>query len=589
MRYGVLLAVGTLAASTGCTTLIGEDFDGYGAASTVAPSAHDGGDAGADIQPATADAAGDDAATGDAEPVPSSCSDGVHNGDETDTDCGGKDCAPCAPGQSCGWSGDCTSAVCANAVCQAPACNDFQRNGDESDVDCGGGVCPPCAAQRTCETNEDCESGYCSNHLCTTPGCTNGQMDPGETDIDCGGVVCPHCEAGQLCSAPADCVAGVCSAGRCAGPACDDAVLNGSESDVDCGGSACAPCGVGDGCLADTDCESASCQGGICARQPCDNGVCDGAETDVDCGGSACAPCGDGFHCSADADCMSAACLAGFCGVAHCSNAIQDSDESDADCGGMDCRPCAAGQVCAGGPDCLSGTCLSGQCSRTVTVSAPGGAVSYGIEPTEVTQQAYAAFLAEMSASTSGQPTYCSWNTTYFPSTAGDGCTAATFNPAAKPRAPVTCVDWCDAQAYCAWAGLRLCGAIAGGATAYDAFGDAAASQWQNACSSQGTHSYPYGDEVQPDACNTSEYAAGSPLRAAEVSACHGPSLPFANVYDLSGNVWEWEDSCSKYKNANDDCRIRGGDFDTTTAHCRRDSSVKRNTARANTGFRCCT
>ena len=35
----------------------------------------------------------------------------------------------------------------------------------------------------------------------------------------------------------------------------------------------------------------------------------------------------------------------------------------------------------------------------------------------------------------------------------------------------------------------------------------------------------------------------------------------YVGVYDLSGNVWEWEDSCDGTTGSNDLCRLRGGSF----------------------------
>ena len=46
-------------------------------------------------------------------PTDASCADGFFGGDETDTDCGGS-CPPCAIGEMCAYSGDCTSDACVN-------------------------------------------------------------------------------------------------------------------------------------------------------------------------------------------------------------------------------------------------------------------------------------------------------------------------------------------------------------------------------------------------------------------------------------------------------------------------------------------
>jgi hypothetical protein len=45
------------------------------------------------------------------------CMDGVKDGDETDVDCGGSICPPCAIGQTCGKGGDCQTGVCEAAKC----------------------------------------------------------------------------------------------------------------------------------------------------------------------------------------------------------------------------------------------------------------------------------------------------------------------------------------------------------------------------------------------------------------------------------------------------------------------------------------
>lgn len=47
-----------------------------------------------------------------------SCSDGVKNEDETDTDCGGSHCPKCTVNKGCNKSSDCTSGVCTANICQ---------------------------------------------------------------------------------------------------------------------------------------------------------------------------------------------------------------------------------------------------------------------------------------------------------------------------------------------------------------------------------------------------------------------------------------------------------------------------------------
>lgn len=579
-------------AGLGCTTLLGEDFSGYQAQeATAAPAAGDAGaDAAAepDVDPDAQPEAGS-GADADAAPAPGTCTDGLQNGQETDTDCGGKACAVCDPGDHCGWAGDCSTGVCTNGVCQAPSCTDFAQNGAETDIDCGGGVCDPCAPNRHCAADGDCDTGFCKAGTCTDPSCSNAAIDPGESDTDCGGGLCAACGDGLKCVADSDCASAVCTEQVCQAPSCTDGVRNGVETDVDCGGASCGTCALGAACALDSDCATAWCQAGVCGQHPCLDGQHNGAETDVDCGGGVCAPCSDGYACLAARDCASAVCMGGVCGVPLCGNGVHDQDESDVDCGGTICRACLANQTCGTPADCLSGMCDSGTCSRTVAVSDPGGTNSYGIDAAEVTQASYAAFLAVMGGSTGGQASYCSWNSSFQPKTSGGGCTGSTYSPASSPDLPVSCVDWCDAAAYCAWAGMRLCGAIGGGSTPYSAFDQATQSQWQNACSAGGALTYPYGDAIDPTACNTLEYGAAAPVAVSEAIGCHGTDAPFSHVRDLSGNVWEWEDSCSKYKNGNDDCRTRGGSFSTAAAQCNRGEIEKRNVARADVGFRCCT
>ena len=200
---------------------------------------------------------------------------------------------------------------------------------------------------------------------------------------------------------------------------------------------------------------------------------------------------------------------------------------------------------------------------------------SYCIDKTEVTAAQYDRFLVALDAGAAvALPPSCAGKTSFAPGA-----------PAAQGNYPVVSVDWCDAYAFCAWAGKRLCGRIGGGTNAAGEFADAAASQWYRACSFEGQRAYPYGAVYQPQACNGIDNAAGASLPAG-TSSCVGG---FPGIFDMSGNVWEWEDSCvSAAPTAG--CRIRGGAHDSLrdALRCDFDYVWSRNATLSTLGFRCC-
>src|SRR5690348_8422215 len=124
----------------------------------------------------------------------------------------------------------------------------------------------------------------------------------------------------------------------------------------------------------------------------------------------------------------------------------------------------------------------------------------YCIDSTEVTNADYKAFL-DSSPSTAGQPPgICDFNTTFVPETL-DG--SAEWPPSAAADAfPVVYIDWCDAYAYCAWAGKRLCGEIGGGPNPINEYALPSRSQWYHACSENGARVYPYGNDYDASICN---------------------------------------------------------------------------------------
>ena len=308
-----------------------------------------------------------------------SCSDGLHNGDETDVDCGGAVCGTaCGDGLACGSSSDCTSRVCAGGVCVAPSCSDGVRNGGEAGVDCGAvcvaGAGSACSAGTGCTTHADCASGVCHGGVCVSPTCYDGVRNGVEADVDCGGPECAStCSAGRTCSVSSDCASGVCDGASlmCQPPTCTDGVRNGGESGVDCGGGAgagcVALCGVGGGCTNDGDCASGTCDTSTatCAAQTCGDGLHNGDETDVDCGGPSCGTaCDAGLACGSSSDCTSRVCDGGVCVPPSCSDGVRNGGEAGVDCGAV-CGDslCTHGSACGSGGDCASGVCSGGSCA----------------------------------------------------------------------------------------------------------------------------------------------------------------------------------------------------------------------------------
>ncbi len=230
--------------------------------------------------------------------------------------------------------------------------------------------------------------------------------------------------------------------------------------------------------------------------------------------------------------------------------------EGSADGGRVDAGACAG----EGGPG-------------AIRVEFDGG--TFCIDSTEVTNQDYAAFLTAKGSDTSGQPPECAGNTTYVPSGA-----CVTFGwpvPQSQLDDPVACVDWCDALAFCSWAGKRLC------APRVDAL--VARNEWYIACSRDGTRVYPYGNEYDAGACNG---AGTATVAVRSLSGCVGG---YDGLFDMSGNVSEWVDSCDDAGN----CFHGGGGYETTSTPpevalaCDGGSFIGRMAIFTDVGFRCCT
>jgi hypothetical protein len=319
--------------------------------------------------------------------APPECGDGVKNGDETDTDCGGPCGATCGTGKSCDTEADCLNGVC-NAMtmkCAAPTCTDDVKNGDETDTDCGGLCGSSCGPGDSCEVDEDCVGDTCSGTVCL-PSCTDGIQNNAETGLDCGGPICTStCEVGTPCFVPSDCASASCADGFCCDAPCNgtclacSAALKGDGEDGECG-----PAAQG------TD-PHGSCN--IQAPSTCGDstGVCDGmGACEKHVAGTACgdaASCVDGLQTNPDSCDGAGTCLDAFtleCGLYACAGTtcgttcVGDSQcAPNAYCAAMSCLVKKEnGSACLGNNQCASGQCVDGVCCET---ACTGPCVACGV------------------------------------------------------------------------------------------------------------------------------------------------------------------------------------------------------------------
>ena len=217
-----------------------------------------------------------------------------------------------------------------------------------------------------------------------------------------------------------------------------------------------------------------------------------------------------------------------------------------------------------------------------------GGTVGYCIDSTEVTMGHYNGWVEGTPApKVEEQPPYCAWNADYMPNLSGNQCAVAPFDPVGKALYPVTCVDWCDAAAYCAWAGKHLCGGIGGDDYTPADVANATVSEWFRACSRAGEKTYPYGDDFDAVSC-AEPGSEGGTVSVTAKPKCKGG---YPGLFGMSGNAWEWENLCEAWDGDLDRCFHRGGSFWEASGELRCDTASdlhRRNSYNTNIGFRCC-
>ncbi len=323
--------------------------------------------------------------------VPSSCNDGVKNGNETDKDCGGACGATCLTGNVCGVAGDCVDGVCSNGTCAAAACNDGVKNGSETDKDCGGGApCSKCAPNKSCNVNADCVGNQCSGAGGTcVPNCNDGVKNNAEVGVDCGGGTCAGCSIGGPCAQDNDCASGAY---------CDPSQTCVTKKTL------------GTACLTNNQCAAGNCVDGVCCNTTCAGlcqtcalpgavGTCSPLPAGQDpidecagaasvCNGAAACKKANGQTCAAAGDCALGLCVDGYCCnsgcvgtciacnvagfLGTCSPVPAAQDPANECAGAVNCNGNGAcgsllgnGTACAIGNECQSGNCIDGVCCNS--------------------------------------------------------------------------------------------------------------------------------------------------------------------------------------------------------------------------------
>jgi len=193
------------------------------------------------------------------------------------------------------------------------------------------------------------------------------------------------------------------------------------------------------------------------------------------------------------------------------------------------------------------------------------------IDATEVTNAQYEVFLSQ-APDPPGQGEGCADNESFEP-------VEAWPVPAERLDHPASWIDWCDADAYCRWAGKRLCGGLDGAPLEPHGYGE-----WMEVCTGGGKWPYPYGPTYDPTACHT-EAGIDGQTAAVGTPTCEGG---YPGVFDMVGNVFEWQDNCNN-PTVGGSCPLYGASFqDGALSSCDQHFGAGRYLSGSIIGFRCC-
>ena len=243
----------------------------------------------------------------------------------------------------------------------------------------------------------------------------------------------------------------------------------------------------------------------------------------------------------------------------------------------------AGGSASSGGAAVWRGLDPPGTHGPAMALVARGDGTYFWIDRTEVTVGQFAEYLA---ADAPLRGAVCEVE----PGTGPFQCDA--LPEPADPVMPRTCVDWCAADGFCAWAGKELCGDDADQGASASRADLLLNSDFYAACAPAANAVYGCGEDCAPSACNGADSANRRILPVGASPSCCVPDACGAEcaIADLSGNVAEWTAAC-KPLTADGNCVVRGGDFESNAAEleCRTITNALARRSRYSTvGFRCC-
>jgi formylglycine-generating enzyme required for sulfatase activity len=240
--------------------------------------------------------------------------------------------------------------------------------------------------------------------------------------------------------------------------------------------------------------------------------------------------------------------------------------------------------------------------AKQVLITTPDGA-AYCIDEREAVYAEYKQFLEAKGNDLSGQPPECSHNESFVPRLDDEqqapyefaDCAPSQWLIDTEPDRAVNCVDFCDAWAFCDWAGKRLCGIRGADSTKVSAIDGelshvarSTESEWFFVCSQGGTSKYPHGDTYESGTCLDRaklEMQGDEALAVRDTSnnECRGQSPPFSDVFDMSGSVRQWVNVCKQ------GCYSMGGTALTGEAvACGHEDLGSSLNANFQIGIRCC-